>query len=209
MCRVFACTLGDNVAFRGVYVLVLAFAYASAGAGLCVCLRLCKCCVGCLFTLWGVRVFANMFGWELCVDYLLVVDGHFCCLRAYIGVCVGLGKGDICLFVAALLLFGVFMSLCGRFVVFFGGCLVVRWVIMLLGLVFARMFIAVFGWVLGCVLDLLGLLRGCAAEFLRRYGREESFGDGYRSLFDMRDVGWMFVCVFDLLGVLWACTAGV
>ena len=50
------------------------------------------------------------------------------------------------------------------------------------------MIISVFGWALGCVLDLLGLLRGCAAEILRRYGRSESFGDGYRSLFDMRGV---------------------
>ena len=58
---------------------------------------------------------------------------------------------------------------------------------MLLGWVFARVFISVFGWVFGCVLDLLGLLRGCGAEILRRYGREESFGDDYRSLFDMRD----------------------
>ena len=69
------------------------------------------------------------------------------------------------------------------------------------GWVFALVFILVFGWALGCVLDLLGLLRGCAAEILRRYGREESFGDGYRSLFDMRGVGWMSVCVLDSLGV--------
>lgn len=57
--------------------------------------------------------------------------------------------------------------------------LVVEWVLLLL----ARAFISVFGWVLGCVLDLLGLLRGCAAEILRRYGQSESFGDDYRSLF--------------------------
>lgn len=52
--------------------------------------------------------------------------------------------------------------------------------------VFARVFISVFDWVLECVLDLLGVLWGCAAEILRRYGREGSFGDDYRSLFDMR-----------------------
>ena len=52
--------------------------------------------------------------------------------------------------------------------------------------VFARAFISVFGWVLGCVLDLLGLLQACAAKILRRYGQSENFGDGYRSLFDMR-----------------------
>ena len=57
--------------------------------------------------------------------------------------------------------------------------LVVEWVLLLLALAF----ISVFGWVLGCVLDLLGLLRGCAAEILRRYGQSESFGDDYRSLF--------------------------
>ena len=68
-----------------------------------------------------------------------------------------------------LLLFGVLMCFCGCLVEHLLACL--YWYL---------------GWVLGCVLDLLGFLRGCGAEILRRCGREESFGDDYRSLFDMR-----------------------
>ena len=57
---------------------------------------------------------------------------------------------------------------------------------MLLGWVFARVFLSVFswavacvfipvfGWVLGCVLDLLGLLRGCAAEIFGDTGERRA-----------------------------------
>lgn len=61
-----------------------------------------------MFT-YALEVFVNMFGQELCVNYLLVVEG----------------------------------------------------VLLLL----ARVFISVFGWVLGCVLDLLGLLQVCCGNF--------------------------------------------
>ena len=49
--------------FRGVRELVRAFSYACADAG-----------GGRLLTRWW-WVFANMFRWKLCVDYLLVIEG--------------------------------------------------------------------------------------------------------------------------------------
>ena len=92
---------------------------------------------------------------------------------------------DVCLFMAALLLF-LCLCACAGVCLSLDGCLVARWVIMLLVWsayvlvrafvwVFARVFISVFDWVLECVLDLFEVLRGCAAEILRRCGREESF----------------------------------
>ena len=98
---------------------------------------------------------------------MLVCTGAFrvfaCTLgssAAFLGVYV-LARAFVCLWA------GVWLFFCGR--------LVTRWVIMLLVWgayvfvrvfvwVFARVFISVFSWVLGCVLDLLGLLPGGAAE---------------------------------------------
>ena len=79
-------------------------------------------------------------------------SGWQCCLRAYIGVCAGLGKeslficGGSAAFFGAYVLLRVFACLWVGVWLFFGGRLVARWVIMLLGLVFARVFISVFSW---------------------------------------------------------------
>ena len=68
---------------------------------------------------------------------------------------------------------------------------------MLLGWVFARVFISVFswavacvfisvfGWVLGCVLDFVGTFAGVCCGVFLQCGREESFGDDYRALFSV------------------------